>query len=365
MIANNRCWYLLVLVLAAVSSIAADANRFAPKHEARYYEKLDNKVVRCVLCPRQCLIAPGARGVCRVRENQDGTLYSIVYGRPCTIGKEPIEKAPFFHFLPGTQRIVIATAGCNQSCKYCQNWDISQSSPEDLPSYDLPPDSVVAIAKREQTPTICFTFSEPVVFYEYMVDIARSARKAGIKTAVVTGGYINPEPLAELCRAVDAIKIDLKGFTPEFYSTVCGTSLEPVLAACRTVAESGTHLELVNLVVPALNDDTATIRRMCRWVADSLGDTVPIHFTRFGPAYKLQNSAPTPVPTLEQAAAIAKTEGLDYVYIGNVPGHLFESTFCPNCGKNIIKRQGFTVVKNEVKDGNCGLCKTHIPGVWQ
>ncbi len=362
---GNWRWSLFVTVLAALSSVAADTRTPAPAHEARYYEKLDNRLVRCQLCPRGCIVAPGGRGVCRVRENQDGRLVSLVYGRPCTIGKEPIEKAPFYHFLPGTQRIVLATAGCNQQCKYCQNWDISQSSPEDLPAYDLPPDSVVAIARREQVPTICFTFSEPVVFFEYMVDIAKAARKAGIRTAVVTGGYINPAPLAELCSVVDAIKIDLKGFTPGFYSSVCGSSLEPVLAACRTVAQSTAHLELVNLVVPALNDDTATIRKMCRWVADSLGDTVPLHFTRFLPAYKLANSPPTPVATLESAAAVARSEGLDYVYVGNVPGHLFENTFCPRCGKNIIKRQGFTVAGNGLKDGRCGLCGTRIPGVWR
>jgi pyruvate formate lyase activating enzyme len=232
--------------------------------EADFYHQLVDKLVACDLCPRRCVIAPGQRGVCRVRENRDGRLYSVVYGRPCSVGKEPIEKAPFFHFLPGRQRITLATAGCNQTCKYCQNWEISQARPEDLHNYDLSPADVVALAEKEKTPIICFTYSEPIIFYEYMIDIARLARAKGIRTAVVTGGYINPEPLKQLCSLVDAIKIDLKGFTPEFYQNVCGSTLEPVLEACKTVAQSHTHLELVNLVVPALNDDTTTIRKMCR-----------------------------------------------------------------------------------------------------
>lgn len=356
---------ILGLTAGMVLGLGPGPKRFEPVHEAEFYEKLDRKLVRCELCPRYCTIAPGQRGVCRARENKDGKLYSVVYGRPCTIGKEPIEKAPFFHFLPGRTRIVLATAGCNQMCKYCQNWEISQSSPEDLPSYDLPPESIVAIARQQHAPIICFTFSEPVVFYEYMCDIARLGREQGVRSAVVTGGYINPEPLAKLCSLVDAIKIDLKGFTPEFYRNVCGSTLEPVLEASKQVARSKTHLELVNLVVPALNDDTADIRKMCAWIRDSLGDTVPVHFTRFSPAYRMPNSPPTPVKTLETAARIADAQGLKYVYLGNVPGHRLESTWCPNCGKLVIKRQGFTVTENNIVNGCCRFCKARIPGVWQ
>ncbi|MEO0082410.1 MAG: AmmeMemoRadiSam system radical SAM enzyme [candidate division WOR-3 bacterium] len=349
---------------------ASPPKRLPLVREAEFYEKLDRKLVRCRLCPRYCTIAPGQRGVCRVRENKDGKLYSVVYGRPCTIGKEPIEKAPFFHFLPGSSRIVLATAGCNQMCKYCQNWEISQSSPEDLPNYDLPPESIVAIAKRENAPIVCFTFSEPIVFYEYMADIAQLCRKSGIRTAVVTGGYINPQPLSKLCSLVDAIKIDLKGFTDDFYRDVCSSSLEPVLEACKIVARSPgirrpVHLELVNLVVPALNDDTAGLRKMCSWIRDSLGDTVPVHFTRFTPNYKLANSPPTPIATLERAAIIAKAAGIKYVYVGNVPGHWLENTYCPKCGKLLIKRQSYAVTENNIKNNCCRFCKTRIPGVWQ
>ncbi|MEO0019177.1 MAG: AmmeMemoRadiSam system radical SAM enzyme [candidate division WOR-3 bacterium] len=333
--------------------------------EARWYQKLDNKRVQCQLCPRRCVILPGKRGFCRVRENRDGKLYSLVYGRPCSMNREPIEKAPFFHFLPGSQRLTLATVGCNQRCKYCQNWEISQASPEEVPSEEFSPEEVVGLAERLKLPIICFTYTEPVVFYEYMIDIARLARTKGIKTAVVSGGYVNPEPLKALCAVVDAIKIDLKGFTPEFYQNVCGSSLEPVLLACRTVAQSGCHLELVNLVVPGYNDDTTTIKRMCVWIKENLGDTIPLHFTRFHPDYRLQNSPPTPIATLERAVAIARRVGLKFVYIGNVFGHRDESTYCPNCGRVMIKRQGFSVLENNLVDGRCKFCGAKVPGVWR
>jgi pyruvate formate lyase activating enzyme len=356
---------LLGLLLGALTAQPPARADWRPVQEAGWYHRLAGKRVGCDLCPHRCVIAPGKRGACRVRQNSNGTLYSLVYGRPCSVGKEPIEKSPFFHFLPGTRRLTLATAGCNQQCRYCQNWELSQARPEDLPARDLPPDSVVALARREGVPTICLTYTEPVVFYEYVRDIAVRARAAGLRTAVVTGGFVNPEPLAELCRLVDAIKIDLKGFTPEFYRTVCGSELEPVKAAIRTVAASGTHLEIVNLVVPAHNDDTGDIRRMCRWLVENAGDTVPVHFTRFSPDYRLRNSPATPVATLERAVAIARAEGLKYVYIGNVPGHADESTRCPQCGRTLIARAGYTVTGNYVKSGRCPQCGTAIAGVWQ
>jgi pyruvate formate lyase activating enzyme len=355
-----RALALLALLTAPGMSAATP-----PGREARHYAKLDRRLVRCELCPRRCIIAPGARGACRVRENQDGRLWSLVYGRPATVGKEPVEKSPFFHFLPGSLRLTLATAGCNQACKYCQNWELSQARPEDLPAWDLPPDSVVAIAVSEGVPTICLTYSEPVVFFEYACDIARAGRARGIRTAVVTGGYCNPGPFAELCSLVDAVKIDLKGYREAFYRDVCGSTLAPVLAACRVARASGTHLELVNLVVPALNDDSATVAAMCRWIADSLGRDVPLHFTRFSPAYRLANAAPTPVATLERCARIARSVGIEYVYVGNVPGHERENTDCPGCGRRLVARHGYTVTQNRLADGRCPDCNAPIAGVWQ
>jgi pyruvate formate lyase activating enzyme len=353
----------LLAVLAGLLAGAGPAAKPAA-HEARWYHKLDRAQVQCDLCPRRCVIPEGKRGTCRVRENRGGTLYSIVYGKPCSVGREPIEKAPFFHFLPGRERITVATVGCNQSCRYCQNWQISQAQFEDVPNRNLSPAELVNLAVTQHVPILCFTYSEPIVFYEYMADAARLAREKGIRTAVVTGGFVNPEPLAELCGLVDAIKIDLKGFSETFYKDVCGSSLGPVLAACRTVAQSGTHLELVNLVVPGLNDDSAGIAAMCRWVVENCGDSVPVHFTRFGPNYKLQNTPATPVATLETAARVGKASGLQYVYLGNVPGHRLESTTCPECGRVIVERQGYTVTANEVKDGKCRFCGARISGVW-
>ena len=332
--------------------------------EAMFYNKLEGKKVACQLCPRYCIIAKGKRGFCRNRENRDGKLYSIVYGKPCSIGKEPIEKAPFYHLLPGSERITLATVGCNQRCKYCQNWEISQSALEDQRYYDALPEDIVAIAKKNKVKIICFTYTEPTVFYEYMYDIAKLARPEGIKTCVVSGGFINPQPLKELCKVVDAIKIDLKGFDEKFYEDICGSELQPVLEACKTVKETGTHLEIVNLVVPTLNDDTSKIRQMCVWIKENLGDDVPLHFTRFGPAYKLTNLPPTPISSLENAIKVAHEVGLKYVYIGNVPGHDANNTYCPKCKKLLIKRIGYSVTENNIKNGKCRFCGEKIPGIW-
>uniref|UniRef100_A0A7C3IMZ5 AmmeMemoRadiSam system radical SAM enzyme n=2 Tax=candidate division WOR-3 bacterium TaxID=2052148 RepID=A0A7C3IMZ5_UNCW3 len=356
--------FLLILV-GTIPAVDSKIGQHSGGREAMWYRKLDNHVVQCELCPRRCVIPSGKRGFCRVRENRNGVLYSLVYGRPCSINREPIEKAPFFHFLPGRERLTLATVGCNQRCRYCQNWEISQAKPEDVPAETMSPEEVVALAERLKLPVICFTYTEPVVFYEYMYDIARQARSRGIRTAVVSGGYVNPQPLESLCRVVDAIKIDLKGFTPEFYERVCGSTLAPVLSACRTVAQSGVHLELVNLVVPGFNDDSTTIRRMCEWIRDSLGDTIPVHFTRFHPDYKLLNSPATPVATLERAVRMARRTGLKYVYVGNVPGHPDENTYCPDCGKKLIGRQGFTVTENNIANGRCRFCGCRISGVWR
>jgi pyruvate formate lyase activating enzyme len=358
----KRITFLLSSLLLILSTSAVTKNE--PLKEAMFYKKLDGKKVACQLCPRYCIIDNGKRGFCRNRENHDGKLYSVVYGKPCSIGKEPIEKAPFYHFLPGNERITLATVGCNQNCKYCQNWEISQSTLEDQRFYEAPPEKIVQIAKDNKVPIICFTYTEPTTFYEYMYDIAKLARSQGIKTCVVSGGFINPEPLKELCKVVDAIKIDLKGFDEKFYENVCGSQLQPVLDACKIVKESGIHLEIVNLVVPTLNDDTAKIHQMCIWIKENLGDDVPLHFTRFGPNYKLTNLPPTPITTLENAIKVAHEVGLKYVYIGNVPGHDADNTYCPKCHKLLIKRQGYSVTENNIKNGKCRFCGEKIPGIW-
>jgi pyruvate formate lyase activating enzyme len=332
--------------------------------EAMFYEKLDRKVVRCLLCPRKCELEKGERGDCRSRLNLDGALYSLVYGKPCALSLEPIEKAPLFHFMPGHKRLCVATAGCNLRCRYCQNWHISQSPPEEVEYINLTPSQIVTEALANEAESICFTFSEPIVFYEYMYEIATLARERGLKTSMVSAGYINPEPLLKLLEALDAVKIDLKGFTEEFYEDITFGELEPILDTLRTIAKEGTWLEIVNLVVPTLNDQPNDIRRMCDWIREELGAHVPLHFSRFFPVYKLTGLPATPVSTLEKCHAIAHASGLRYVYIGNVPGHAFNSTYCPACGKRLIHRIQYTIGPFESQDGRCPECGETIEGSW-
>lgn len=322
------------------------------------------KYVRCNLCPHHCTLAEGERGRCRVRENRGGRLYTLVYGNPCAIHVDPIEKKPFYHFLPGTTAFSLATAGCNLRCRYCQNYTISQSPPEDTRNYDAPPAAVVEATLRSGAPTVAYTYSEPIVFYEYVLDTARLARRAGLANVVISAGYINQEPLRELCRAVDAIKIDLKGYNEEFYRNICSGTLSPVLETIHTIRKMGTHLEIVNLVVPTLNDNLDELRALARWVLDNLGPDVPLHFSRFYPNYRLMNLPPTPVETLEAARNAALEVGLHYVYIGNVPGHAGSHTYCPNCGRIVIKRAGMATVEMHIVDGRCAYCHTPIAGVW-
>ena len=320
--------------------------------------------VKCRLCPHACVISEGARGHCRVRENRGGRLYSLVYGTPCALHLDPIEKKPFYHFLPTAPALSLATAGCNLRCKYCQNWDISQAQPEEVETIDLPPEKLVATAISQQAPVLAYTYSEPIIFYEYMLESARLGREVGLRNAVISAGYINPGPLEILCEAVDAIKIDLKGFNDEFYQDVCGGKLAPVLEAIQTIAASGIHLEVVNLVAPTLNDDMDEMRAMCRWLVESAGPDVPLHFSRFHPNYQLTNLPPTPQATLEQAWEIAREEGVHYAYVGNLPGHPGNNTFCHHCGDLIIARQGFFVTAYHIVAGKCEFCGTPIPGVW-
>ena len=345
---------------------APEATPMASPHvrEAMYYTGMGNRV-NCQLCPRSCVITEGLRGNCGVRENRGGKLHTMVYGNPCAVHVDPIEKKPFYHFNPGSPALSLATAGCNLHCLYCQNWTLSQVTPEETKNYDLPPEQVVAVALAQNCPIISYTYSEPTVFYEYMLTTARLARAQGILNTVISAGYINTPPLRELCHAVDAIKIDLKSFNKEFYMKVCSATLGPVLETLKTIHEEGVHLEIVNLVVPTLNDDEDELREMAGWILDNVGPDVPIHFSRFHPQYKLTNLPPTPVETLERAREIAMDAGIHYVYIGNVPGHAGDHTYCENCGEIIIRRLGFAVVEVHLVDGKCEFCGQPIPGVWK
>ncbi|HID08418.1 MAG TPA: AmmeMemoRadiSam system radical SAM enzyme, partial [Armatimonadetes bacterium] len=275
-----------------------------------------------------------------------------------------IEKKPLFHFYPGTTAFSIATAGCNIECAYCQNWEISQRRPEQTQNVYMPPKSVVQLAKRYKCKSIAFTYTEPVIFYEYMYDISRLARKRGVKSVMITNAFIEPKPMREACRYLDAVKVDFKGFTEQFYRKVCRGQLKPVLKALETIKATGTWLELVVLIVPGLNDSPSETKRMCQWIKANLGVDTPLHFTRFIPMYKLRNLPPTPVSTLERCYNIARAVGLRYVYIGNVQGHRAESTYCPKCGKVVIRRYGYYTDASKLRNGKCAHCGYKIPGIW-
>lgn len=333
--------------------------------EARYYERLPDGDIRCLLCPRMCIVAPGNRGFCGVRENRGGTCYSLVYGHPCAVHLDPIEKKPFFHVLPGTQAFSLSTVGCNLTCKFCQNWQISQSRPEKAQTDYTPPERIVTDARRAGARSIAYTYGEPVVFNEYVQDIAARGERAGILNVVVSNGYINEKPLLDLCSVVDAIKIDLKAFTEGYYRDICGATLRPVLDTIVRIRRSGVWLELVYLMVPTLNDEPRELREMARWLKTNVGSEVPIHFSRFHPQYRLRDLPPTPLPSLDRAYDICREEGLDYVYIGNVPGHRTENTYCPSCSEIIISRRGYIVTSVDIVEGRCRFCDHAIPGIWK
>jgi pyruvate formate lyase activating enzyme len=329
-----------------------------------YFTSLGGGEIRCELCPKQCRVPRGERGVCGVRENRDGKCYSLVYANPCAFHLDPIERNPFFHVLPGSRSLSLATAGCNFGCKFCQTWEISQASPEDVYSYEIPPELVIKRAKQMRARSIAYTYVEPVIFYEYMVDVGAAAKKEGLLSLIHSNGFINPDPLRNLCKVLDAANIDLKGFTEEFYRELCGGRLDPVLQTLKTLKREKVHLEITNLIIPTKNDDMSLVGEMCLWVKREMGADTPIHFSRFYPLYKLKNLPPTPVKTLEEARQVALSSGLEYVYIGNVPAHQGENTFCPECEKMIIQRTGYMIGEVHLRGGKCEYCGKSIPGIW-
>jgi pyruvate formate lyase activating enzyme len=335
-------------------------------HEASYYKQLNNGMVQCQLCPNNCILGKGQRGICGVRENINGKLYSLVYGRPVTTHVDPIEKKPLFHFLPGAKAYSLATVGCNMNCKNCQNWDIAHRSPEDVNSQKMSPEDVIQAAKESRAEVIAFTYNEPTVWYEYMFDIAKLAKENGLKTANISAGYINQEPLKALLPYLDAMKIDLKGFNDRTYQELNQGKLQPVLDSIKIVHQSDTWLEIVNLVVPRYTDDLNEIKQMCQWIYDEVGPDVPLHFSRFNPAYKLPNLPPTSNQTLTEARQACLDIGLRYVYIGNLQTEGAANTYCPENNKAVIKRNAFLVEENNLNaDGSSGLCPISIPGVWK
>ncbi len=334
--------------------------------EALYWRSLENGNVQCLLCPRKCVILPDRRGYCGVRINKRGKLFTLGYNNPVAIAIDPIEKKPFFHVLPKTGALSIAIAGCNLRCVFCQNWNISQRRPDETINYNLTPQDIINLAKKYNTPSVVFTYTEPTVFYEYMLDIAKLAKKENLYVGMHTCGYINPQPLKELLEYMDFVNVDLKGFSEEFYNKLGnGAHLQPILTTLKIIKEKGVHLEITTLIIPTKNDSEEEIRLMCEWIKDTLGVDVPLHFSRFFPQFKLKNIPPTPISSLKRAYRIAKEVGLKYVYIGNVPGIEEESTFCPHCGKVLIRRSGYSILENNIVEGKCKFCGEKIEGVWK
>lgn len=340
--------------------------------EALLYEKLDDGRVRCHLCAHRCLIAPGGKGVCLVRENQEGTLYSLVYGLPLSQAVDPIEKKPLFHFWPGSTAFSIATVGCNFRCAFCQNADISQM-PRDrgrVVGHQVSPEEVVAAAARYGSRSIAYTYTEPTIFFEYSYDIARLAHRQDIASVYVTNGYMTGEML-ELFQGVssdhepwlDAANVDLKSFREEVYRQVCGARLQPVLDALKTMKALDVWVEVTTLVVPGMNDSEAELREIARFVAGELGVETPWHVSRFHPDYRMHDRGPTPLATLRRAYDLGCEAGLHYVYVGNMPGARLEDTLCPNCGHTVVERWGFSVRKRNTQEGRCAHCGATIHGV--
>lgn len=330
-----------------------------------FYERLEDNQVQCLLCFRRCFIGEGKRGFCRVRENRDGKLYSLVYGRPVGIQIDPIELEPAYHLIPGHKNLCVYTASCNLRCKHCHNWHITQQTFESLSHKDYSPQEIVDEAIRKRCKSISHSINEPTVFYEYMYDIAKTAKDKGLKVLFHTNGSLNPLPLKEILKVVDCVVVDLKGFNEKFYREIPEGKLSHILQTLKIIKEENKHLEIVYLVIPTLNDNLEEIKDMCLWIKNNLGTDTPLHFTRFSPSYKLIHLSHTPITTLEKARETALSLGLKYVYIGNVPGHQANNTFCPNCKNLLIKRTHFLLHENKISsEGVCPFCKTKIPGIW-
>ena len=333
------------------------------RKEAMFQEETARGIM-CRICPNECVLKEGELSKCNNRKVIKSKLYTLAYGDPCSVNVDPIEKKPLYHFLPGSRAYSIATAGCNLVCLNCQNWTISQISPDKTRNFNLMPEKVVSESKAKGCDSIAYTYSEPVTAYEYVYETATIARKEGVKNVIKSNGYIYPEPLKKLCSVIDAANIDLKAFTESTYLKLSGGKLQPVLDSLKIYRDSGIWLEITNLVVPTWTDNLDDIRKMCRWLSDNGFKKVPVHFSRFYPIYKLEQLPPTPVDVLNKAVQIAMEEGLIYVYTGNVPGNEVSDTKCPYCKNTLVIRQGYRIVTNNITGGKCSKCSKEIEGVW-
>lgn len=325
--------------------------------EAMLYDKLKRNLVRCKVCAHRCVIKLGDRGICRTRENRDGKLYTLIYGDVVSLAIDPIEKKPLFHFLPGSLAFSIACPGCNFSCRHCQNYSISQAAPEDVPTRNYKPEEIIKLTKARGCKSIAYTYTEPIIWYEFVLDTAKVAKKGGVSNVLVTNGYFTPESLDKMAPYIDAANVDIKSFSDKFYREICGAKLQPVLDAIKAMKENGIFVETTYLIIPGYNDSPDETRKLARWQRDELGPDTPLHISRFFPYYKMSHLPSTPVATLVKAREIAMEEGLHYVYVGNVPGHESESTICPSCKKMVVKRLGYDILEWKLTEKNaCSFC---------
>jgi len=333
--------------------------------EAMLYERLPEGKVRCHLCAHRCLIPPGRRGICQVRENRDGTLYSLVYGKLISRAIDPIEKKPLFHFYPGTTSYSIATVGCNFHCRHCQNYDISQYPREhggEIIGREFTPEEIVADAERHRCRSISYTYVEPTIFFEFAYETAKLAHDVGLTNVFVSNGYMTPEATRTLAPYLDGINIDVKAFQDRTYRRYLGATLQPVLDTVRLMHELGIWVEVTTLVIPTINDSEEELREIARFIK-SIDPAIPWHVTRFHPDYKMRDLPPTPIATLRRAREIGLEAGLRYVYEGNVPGEGGENTRCFGCGELLIERWGFGIARYNVEGGRCPKCGAKIDGV--
>lgn len=342
----------------------APARPWKWSHEGYFYKKSASGKVVCGICPNRCILSPGDRSVCRSRVNINGILYSLTYGNPCALNVDPIEKKPLFHFKPQSKAFSIATTGCNFRCLNCQNWEISQVKPSEVRHQELFPPDVIKAALQSGCKSIAYTYSEPTTFFEYMIDSARLAKASGINNLWISNGYINKKPLLEFCKVLDGANVNLKSLSDAIYRKLNGGHLQPVLNTFKTLHEQNIHFEMTNLVVPGYTDDPDMVKKMCVWILKNLGADHPLHFLRFFPRYKLDRLPPTPVSTLTRFRELALQEGIRYVYVGNVPDHEGNHTYCHNCKKLLIERQGYYIPIYKITGNKCKFCNTVIPGVW-
>lgn len=335
--------------------------------EAMFYQTEEDKHVVCQLCPHFCRLKPGQVGICGVRQNIDGKLFSLVYGKAIAVHIDPIEKKPLFHVLPGSQSFSIATVGCNFHCKFCQNYDISQVkqiSDIERFSQEISPEELVQMAKQNHCRSIAYTYTEPTIYFEYAYDTAQLAHQQGLLNVFVTNGFINPEPLQKIHDVLDAANVDLKSFSDQFYRKMTGGKLNPVLETLKLMKKLDIYVEITTLLIPGENDSDAELTAIAKFIKNDLGVDTPWHISRFYPHYRLTDHSPTPVATLNRAREIGLAEGLRFVYLGNVPGSDAENTYCFNCGKLLIERYGFQIIQNHVVAGTCRFCGAKIDGLF-